>query len=460
MSRKALISVAALAALALGGTAACAGDAKSAPKAPVITSGGEAYGKDKPAVTLNVWHGWTNDREVNAFQKVVDKFHAAHPNITVNLTKGVQDQQIINGIRGGEKVDVAVSFTTDNVGYFCDSGAWVDLGSYLKASGVDPAKTFSSAALSYTQYKGKQCALPLLGDAYGLYYNKEMFDAAGITAPPKTMSELKADALKLTQKNADGSIKVAGYLPQFELYENAPIHLGGAYGLKWQDAGNKSILASDPGITQMLKDQKDLTDALGGFDALEKFRTGPAAGDEGSANNAFIQGKIAMVLGGEWTTAEIAQDKPDMKYATAPFPVADSRADKYGAGYISGTVIGIAKTTAHADAAWEFTKYITTDTDALNSFATDIKNVPTTFDSLKASTLAQDPNFKTFLDVAANPNSTTSPSTTNGGAYQLSFGTWIQDFEAGKAPDVAKALADLDTQIDAATAQNKAPGSS
>src|SRR5512139_2382647 len=157
MPRKALIPLAALAAVTLAGASACAGDTKSAPKAPVISSGGDAYGKDKPAVTLNVWHGWTNDREVNAFQKVVDKFHAAHPNITVNLTKGVQDQQIINGVRGGQNLDVAVSFTTDNVGYFCDSGAWVDLGPYLKASGVDPAKTFSSAALSYTQYKGKQC---------------------------------------------------------------------------------------------------------------------------------------------------------------------------------------------------------------------------------------------------------------------------------------------------------------
>ena len=36
--------------------------------------------------------------------------------------------------------------------------------------------------IEYTQYEGKRCTLPLLGDAYGLYYNKAMFAKAGIRA--------------------------------------------------------------------------------------------------------------------------------------------------------------------------------------------------------------------------------------------------------------------------------------
>ena len=58
---------------------------------------------------------------------------------------------------------------------------------------------------------------------YGFYYNKKMFKAAGLTSPPKTMSQLTAYAKKLTKKNSDGSIKVAGYNPVPRLLpSNAP----------------------------------------------------------------------------------------------------------------------------------------------------------------------------------------------------------------------------------------------
>src|SRR3989442_12949625 len=70
----------------------------------------------------------------------------------------------------------------------------------------------------YTQYKGKRCALPLLADVYGFYYNKKMFKAAGLTSPPKTMSQLTAYAKKLTKKSSDGSIKVAGDNPFLGFY--------------------------------------------------------------------------------------------------------------------------------------------------------------------------------------------------------------------------------------------------
>ena len=60
---------------------------------------------------------------------------------------------------------------------------------------------FPAAPRYYTQYEGKRCALPLLADDYGLYYNKKLFKAAGITRPPRTMSELAADAKKLTVRD-------------------------------------------------------------------------------------------------------------------------------------------------------------------------------------------------------------------------------------------------------------------
>ena len=84
------------------------------------------------------------------------------------------------------------------------------------------ASMFPATTQYYTQYKGIRCALPLLADAYGLYYNKTLFKAAGITSPPKTMSELTADAKKLTEQNSDGTIKVAGFDPVDRLLREHP----------------------------------------------------------------------------------------------------------------------------------------------------------------------------------------------------------------------------------------------
>ena len=45
-----------------------------------------------------------------------------------------------------------------------------------------------------------------------------------------------------------------------------------------------------------------------------------------------------MQLDGEWRLANLKQDKVAFPYAAAPMPVADDRADTYGAGYVTGTV--------------------------------------------------------------------------------------------------------------------------
>ena len=92
------------------------------------------------------------------------------------------------------------------------------------------ADIFPAAPKYYTEFDGKRCALPMLADAYGLYYNKAMFAKAGITHPPKTISELTADAKKLTVRNPDGSLKVVGFDPVSGFYENAAAHYGPLVG--------------------------------------------------------------------------------------------------------------------------------------------------------------------------------------------------------------------------------------
>jgi multiple sugar transport system substrate-binding protein len=433
-----LLAVLALVAAIVGATART--QAKAAAKAENIT----------------IWVGWSA-RELKAFKSIVAEYDKKHSDVNVKVVGGINDDKITASIRSGNVPDVVSSFTSANVGSYCKSGAWIDLKPLLAKDKLD-VNMFPKTSRYYTQYNGKRCALPLLADVYGLYYNRKMLKAAGLKGPPKTMSQLTAYAKKLTKKNADGSIKVAGYNPFLGFYAgNAPDLSAYAplYGAKWIDGGGKSQLSKDAAWGRLLRWQKNLIDYYG-YKKLQKFNAGAA--DEFSASHAFEIGKLAMMIDGEWRVAFIKAEHPELDYATAPAPVDDAHPELYGAGYVNGTIIGIPKGVKHKDQAWKLLKYLTTDAHPLALFSNAIRNVPTTKASLNSSEIKPDARFKTFLKIFANPNSKTSPITAAGNAY----GTLIQAFtvkwQAGHAGDLQNGLKKLDKQIDAQLKQAQAGG--
>ncbi|GLX01655.1 extracellular solute-binding protein [Microtetraspora sp. NBRC 16547] len=393
-------------------------------------------------VTIEFWHGFSADNELKAFEDTLAGFKQKFPWITVKATKAIQDDQILQAVRGGNPPDVALSFTTDSVAQFCKAGIFQDLNPYLSTSKIDAATLFPKVIAEYTQYQGKRCVMPMLADTYGLYYNKKLMKGH---EPPKTLSELADLTKKLTVRDPDGTIKVAGFVPTSQMYENAPIHTGVMVGAKWTNPDGTSAIGSDPAWRTLMKWQKDLTDWFG-YDKLEKFRKG--FGDEWSADNPFQKGKVAMAIDGEWRNAMITADAPDLEYGTAPLPVADDQRQRYGAGFIAGTVIGIPRGAKHQEAAWELVKYLTTDTDALVTLSNAIKNVPSTLPALQSPKLDKDQNFQTFLDVFANPNSSTLPAHINSVFNQQTLQEAQILWESGRAPDLDALLAGVDKKID------------
>jgi multiple sugar transport system substrate-binding protein len=410
-------------------------------------SGGGKTDNPDADVTITFWHGWSADSEVAAIQATIDAFEKDNPNIHVKVVGGITDDKINQALRAGgpQAPDVVSSFTTDNVGQFCSSGAFADLSSFMADSGVDPAATFPSAQLSYTQYDGNQCALPLLSDAYGLYYNKDAFAAAGIDGPPKTMSEFDADAVKLTKTSGD-SYSQLGFMPTYHGYESSISHLAAQWSPTYFTADGKSNVAADPMFAQAMEWQKGLVDKLGGYAKLEKYRN--TFGDEWGAKNPFMTGQVAMAIDGEWRAGMIQADAPDLDFGVAPFPVPDDQADTYGKGYITGTIVGIASTSQKQNAAWRFVKYLTTDTDAVVNFANAIHNVPSTIDALASPDVSQDEAMQTFIAIASNPASNTTPASPNGGAYQLTLQDVGYAYESGKDSDLKAALTKAAEQID------------
>jgi multiple sugar transport system substrate-binding protein len=432
--------------LTLGGLAlatACTGSPSNQAAKP---------GADVPSnqkVTITFWHGWSAQSEVKPVVDAIARFHKAHPNITVKQVPNVDDTKILQGIRGANGPDVVSSFTTDNVGEFCN-GALIDLNPLLKGSGIDKNKVFVKTMIDYTQYKGNQCTLPLLGDAYGLYYNKTMFAKAGIKRPPHTLSELRTDAIKLTKPKGNSYAQL-GIMPNYQGYETAIAHWLAQYDPTYLTPSGKSNMAADPAFADELRWHNSMINALGGYNKLENYRH--SFGEEISPQNAFETGKVAMQLDGEWRAGMIKADGSKVNFGTAPMPVPDSMANRYGGGYLSGSIIGIPSSSQHQQAAWEFVKFMTTDTPSLVEFANAIHNVPSTIASLHSPDLEQSPAFKTFIKIAENPNSTTTPSSPNGGQYQVILQQYSYKYEAGKGGNLEAGLKNVDKQVNAANAQ-------
>ena len=407
--------------------------------------GGSDSSSSSGSADITFWTGFT-ERELGVMNDVIADFEKSHPNIHVKVVGGISDDKIVAAIRGGNAPDVAHSFDAGAyTGAYCSNGAWIDLADYMERDGISD-EIFPTVPRQYSQYNGTRCALPMLADVYGLYYNKDLFAKAGISEPPKTISELMEDAKKLTERNPDGSLKVVGLDPFDGFYENIAAHWAPQWGVDWVDDEGKSSLSSQPGWAQMLQWQKELIDWYG-YDDLVSFQA--SAGDEFSPQHAFERGKLAMNLDGEWRVAFVRNEHPDLNFGTAPLPVDDAQPDLYGSGYTSGSIVGIPKTSDHQDEAWQLLKYLATDTGALVKMTNGIRNVPTTTDALESPDVKPDEAFNIFLDIFANPNTRTTPITLVGVANQDLVDAFVTKYQAGKVDDLEGGLADLDQQIDA-----------
>jgi multiple sugar transport system substrate-binding protein len=448
MRRLALpLAIAAVLALTLVAAAGCGS-----------SSGGSSGGSSQPSatstshtpVTLTVWHPWTVPSEKKGFQRAVAGFHTQYPWITLKIVSfpdsATFDQQVIKAVQAGGGPDVAISFGPDFVGQYAHDGLLIDLNPYLQRDNLSTG-TFAPASLTYTQFEGKRVALPVLTDAYGLYYNKDMFAKAGIAGAPKTMTELMADAKKLTVRNADGSIKVAGFVPLDTWEELDTTDLARAWGGQYFNAQGQPQLATDPAWAAAMTWQKQLVDWYGYTNILKFFSTYTA--QEFNASNAFETGKAAMVFDGEWRTAMIKGDGSKVNYGTAPFPAADTQSALYGVGRVGGTVTGIPKTSKNPDAAWLLVKYMATDTNFLVALANGLGNVPTTTAAATSPDLTiMTPQFKTFVAVWNNPKSSYAPPiTSSGSGYSSLLTTFDQKWVAGKVSDLQAGLKQVDQQI-------------
>jgi multiple sugar transport system substrate-binding protein len=183
--------------------------------------------------------------------------------------------------------------------------------------------------------------VPLFRGQVSLFYNLDMFKAAGLTKPPATMDEYNSYAEKLTQRDASGKATVSGWSMRLSgggqgVAEKFWINLfqyGGSILTQTPDGKWKSTLAGEAG-------RKALKQYL-----VNIHKTKTVTPEMPADAEAFERGQTAMFIRESWVIGDIAKKAPNLAYATAPLP----------RGSMSVPVnLYVAAKGAEADAGWAF----------------------------------------------------------------------------------------------------------
>ena len=225
-------------------------------------------------------------------EKLVADYKAqAAPHVTIEVVPGtIPQEQLVVRAAGGDPVDFVEN----------DWGTWIDLADarmiedltpYFTRDRVDPG-SFVGEALTTYSFQSKRYALPVSMSVDGLFYNLDLFRAAGVAPPPQdpadrswTMEKFLDSARRLT-KGPDQF----GFGGAYNCFNTAGVTDGTYYGARaWDDARQKCLMDSDPfrrGVEYWL-------------DAQHKQGIWPTA-DQANAmrnspnQNLFTTGKVAM----------------------------------------------------------------------------------------------------------------------------------------------------------------------
>jgi ABC-type glycerol-3-phosphate transport system substrate-binding protein len=240
-----------------------------------------------------------------------DQFQELHPNITIEFQDVPAEEatdRLTTRIAGGNPPDVQF-LDQSAVIDFASRNALLDLGPYIEKSAAIQIDDYVQAFLDASVYEEKVYGLPIDGETTGLFYRTDMFEAAGITAPPTTWEELEAAAEALTNpdENTYGFILFA---PEAAYYW---------YPFLWQNEGE---LLSEDGMDILFN-----SDA--GKEAAE-FYVGLAQyspPDYLNSNSydgriAFSQGQVGMYVAGAWFAGVMQSEFPDIDglWSAAPLP--------------------------------------------------------------------------------------------------------------------------------------------
>jgi multiple sugar transport system substrate-binding protein len=238
----------------------------------------------------------------------------------------------------------------DAVPSFVEKGAFIPLDDYLSKSDFDPS-IYLPGLLEPGKFNGKQYLLPKDYSPLGVYYNKILFDAAGLAYPSEgwTWDDLVVIAQQLTiDENGDGKPD------QYGIQLPAAWTTGFEY---WVAAAGGQLISSDGKTFNGYMDSPETIRAVQFYaDLYHRHGVAPMPADMnqfGGGNSEFANGKAAMYLFGRWPQAGLLNN-PNVSLGVAPPPQGAKRANVlFWGGF------GIASTSQKPEMAYQFLQYYT-----------------------------------------------------------------------------------------------------
>lgn len=298
-----------------------------------------------------VYRDWRTDWFPPMVQRLLDEFHATHPNIRVYYNLDPENNEFeeksLADLQAGTAPDVfqgCCSFLP----IWAQKGYLLDLRPYVAAD-LDRATIDDWDSVQYKSFftrEGRQYALPKYHGALALYYNKDLFDAARVDYPTEAWThDHYLDAMKRIAHRNGGKSAVWGSMLDLS-WERLQVHVNdwGGHFVDPQDP-KKSRLADPPALQALEWIRARMWD--------DKVMATPLDMQNKGTQEAFVAGQLAMVEDGSWALKNILT-QAKFRVGLAPMPAGPARR----ATLATTDGFGIYAGTKYPDAAWELLKFL------------------------------------------------------------------------------------------------------
>lgn len=282
--------------------------------------------------------------------------------------------------------------------YFVSIGAFEDITEWAKE--LPFFNELPQGMIKLGMKDGRIHALPYQIDLSVILWNKDMFEEAGLDPeqPPQTWYELVEMGKKLTvDKDGDGIIDQWGF--------NLAGGGAGAYMFWFMPFiwGNDGNMFDDEG--NVVLDSFEAEQALRFWhDLIHEYKIAPQSSIQygsGDRYNAFVSGKLAIFLGGNFNITSLRKDAPNLDFGVAPIPKNRGEFATFG----GGTLLGITSQCEDVEAAKEYMKFAYSKEAMVNAYAPNLMLLPrpSLYDNEYYNEIPQMEKFADILGYAVTP---------------------------------------------------------
>jgi multiple sugar transport system substrate-binding protein/raffinose/stachyose/melibiose transport system substrate-binding protein len=297
MKARKIFAASAAALMGVAGLTACGGGDDAAGSG----GGGEGGGD----VELTMWHNSTTGPGMEFWEETAAQFEEANPGVTVTI-QTVQnedmDGKLQTALNSGDAPDVFMARGGGKLADIVEAGQALDLTDLID----DDVRDAVGGTLNAFSVDGKVYGMPTSVLPGGIYYNKAMFEEAGIEGTPTTMAELEDAVEKLKGIGVD-PIALGGKAawPAAHWYFFFALRTCSQEAM---EADAAAIQFQDPCWEQAAQELQD-------FAGIEPFNPGflttDAQGSAASSAGMIANEQAAMELMGAWNPGVIADLTPD-----------------------------------------------------------------------------------------------------------------------------------------------------